>query len=409
MSSALSAFFRNLPENIQQPASIAFLGSIAAHAFFFASLPAFTSSQENQSDPLRRVGVVDLSPEEQSRLPRLGSSVVLPPLQQSPNAALPLPPPSDTVPVPNNPLLYNIPGLSTPVFPDVQSQPSNNELLKKYLAEQDIAIARRRQQLRNLTPERSQQSATPEPSQTTDPQSEAIASAINRAGNGQIPTLDPLDPNLTFGLPGQPSQPQQSPSPAPEGEPTTPPPPGGETAASPAPEATLPVTPSPTPTQTLSPEVLAEIRQRREVYAYNQADTDADPRFANSGVKAPDQNWVTWKTENIQPALDRGELELVEHPTKEEELETGIPALPYPFPFAIPRFQQNTIVIAATVGTDGKLVGEPVLLGKSGYAALDKEAIAHVTQEVSKYPAPEKPTVHRFVFKYAAPSGQAVS
>lgn len=400
MSSALSAFFRNLPENIQQPSSIALLGSISAHAFFFASLPAFTSSQENQTDPLRRVDVVELSPEQQGRLPKIGSSLGLSPLQQPPNTTLQAPQ-NQTTPVPNNPLLYDIPGLSTPILPDPQAQSSDsNALLRKYIAEQNAAIARRREQLKDLTPSQTQpESNTP---QTPDPQSEAIANAINNAPNAQIPFVNPDDPNANFRVNGQP-QPEQSSSPTPSGP--TPVPPGETTP--PSPTASTPATPAPSPTAT--PYAARLLEEQRQLYAYNQSDTDADPRFANSGVKAPDQNWVTWKTENIQEKLDRKELALVEHPTKEEELEKGIPVLPYPISFAIPRFQQNTIVIAATVGTDRNLIGEPVLLGKSGYGALDREAIRYVKEQVKTYPAPEKPTVHRFVFKYAPPKSQAVS
>lgn len=402
MSSALSAFFRNLPENIQQPASIAFLGSIAAHAFFFASLPAFTSSQENQTDPLRRVDVIELSPEQQSRLPKIDSSLALSPLQQAPNAKLP-PPQIQTTPVPNNPLLYDIPGLSTPVLPDPQAQSSDsNALLRKYIANQNIAIARRREQLKDLTPSETQPKAdTPE---KADSSSQAIANAINNAPNTQIPFVNPDDPDANFRVSGQPTQPAQPSSPSPSA--TTPLPPG-ET-ASPSPSASTPATPAPSPTAT--PYAARLLEEQRQLYAYNPSDTDADPRSANSGFKAPNQNWLTWKAENIQEALDRKELALVEHPTKEEELQSGeVPVLPYPISFAIPRFQQNTIVIAATVGTDKNLVGEPVLLGKSGYGALDREAIAYVKEQVKTYPAPEKPTVHRFVFKYEPPKGQAVS
>jgi hypothetical protein len=408
MSSAFSAFWRNLPENIQQPTSIALLGSIGAHAFFFASLPAFTSSEENQDDPLRRVNVVELTPQEQSKLPPIGnSSFGLPPVQQAPNAKVQAPQGDQaTVPVPNNPLLYDIPGLSTQTLPSTQSQiPDNNALLKKYIDAQNAAIARRNAALKDLETAENQPKKTETPQKSepqTDSTSQTITDLITKHSNTPIPQLNPEDPSEAVVPSGQasPTPPQQSASVPPPQTPSTP-------QTSPTPQAA-----SPSPTPTLNPKVIEEMRQRRDFYAstqYNAANTDSDPRFANSsGFKAPDQDWLTWKTQTLQPALDRKEVELVEHPTKAEEVEKGIPTLPYPFPFPIRDFKQNRVVIAATVGTDGKLAAEPILFGKTGYAALDKAAIEHVKQELSKLPAPKKTTVHRFVFKYQPPSGQSV-
>jgi hypothetical protein len=413
MSSAFSAFWRNLPENIQQPASIALLGSIGAHAFFFASLPAFTSSEENQDDPLRRVNVVELTPQEQSKLPPIGnatSTFGLPPVQQAPNAKVQAPQGDQaTVPVPNNPLLYDIPGLSTQTLPSTQSEvPDNNALLKKYIAAQNAAIARRNQELKDLQTSENQPKQTETP-RKTEP-SQTLGQIFGKYSNTPIPTLEPQDPSSIASSQGQPSPNPSAPPETPASATQTPPATQTPASTTQTPPATQ--TPSPSPRQTLSPEVIERNRQLREFYAstqYNAANTDSDPRFANSsGFKAPDQDWLTWKTQTLQPALDRKEVELVEHPSKAEEVEKGIPTLPYPFPFAIRDFKQNRVVIAATVGTDGKLTGEPILFGKTGYAALDKAAIEHVKQELSKLPAPKKTTVHRFVFKYQPPSGQSV-
>jgi hypothetical protein len=76
------SFWQTLPDILRQPAAIAMVGSALAHGIFFAVLPTITGSPLPDTDSPRVVGVVDLSPEDRSRLPQaLTSQKPLPPIQ----------------------------------------------------------------------------------------------------------------------------------------------------------------------------------------------------------------------------------------------------------------------------------------------------------------------------------------
>jgi hypothetical protein len=72
------AFFRDLPENLQQPAALAAFASLGFHGLFFATLPVMTSS-DAEANPERITPIITLTPEEQARLPQqAGGGLPLP-------------------------------------------------------------------------------------------------------------------------------------------------------------------------------------------------------------------------------------------------------------------------------------------------------------------------------------------
>ncbi|MCU0549234.1 MAG: hypothetical protein MUC48_07790 [Leptolyngbya sp. Prado105] len=119
-NSALSNFFRDLPETIQQPAALAMLGSLGAHLILFATLPAFTSSPDPAQSEIRRVRL--LEPPQDSSAPQASTSRLgLPPVSNNPNSKLQLPQAGQTIPSVPNPL-YTLPDL-TPVPVPSNPQP----------------------------------------------------------------------------------------------------------------------------------------------------------------------------------------------------------------------------------------------------------------------------------------------
>ena len=99
--SAMShTLIKNLPETLSQPLSIATLASLGVHGLFWVILPVLPlDSQSEAAHSPRTVGLVQLTPEEQSRLPQAAtpqSTAALPPFGTQPNQLddLPsLPPP----------------------------------------------------------------------------------------------------------------------------------------------------------------------------------------------------------------------------------------------------------------------------------------------------------------------------
>ena len=84
--SALSAFLRNLPDTLRQPFSLALVGSVGAHLFFFLWLPLFTS-EEAKPEAQRVVRLLSSPPQPQVTTSQLG----LPPIPKTPNSTVEIP------------------------------------------------------------------------------------------------------------------------------------------------------------------------------------------------------------------------------------------------------------------------------------------------------------------------------
>jgi len=114
------SLLKSLPDNLRQPAGIAFIASIGVHGLVGFSLPLLSSSQTETPDQQQKVKVVELSPDQVQRLPQS----VMP---QHQTASLPVPgnqlpanffrpgaangknPGFSLVPLPGFPNLYRLP------------------------------------------------------------------------------------------------------------------------------------------------------------------------------------------------------------------------------------------------------------------------------------------------------------
>ncbi len=403
-NSALSAFFRNLPENLQTPAAIALLGSLGAHALFFATLPAFTAAEDNSDELMRKVDLVQLSPQEQGKLPQIGNPIAaLPPVTPLPDTQIQLPPGLKSIPDPfplgpslaNPTQIYPLPGLTRTPSSSTSSTVDYNKLLRDFQSKSRIAF--------NPPPS---PSFAPSPPPTLDP--------TQQPPNRQpLPNLEPANPNPN---------------------PTSPMPPGTPLTNNPGSQAPTPLpsqAPSPASKTRDNPEWIAMMRDTTYaptgtekdlalVRLADQANADVSPE---NRVSVPTLVWTNWRNANLKPdELARGEIQEVNHPSAEQkfalQLKTGeVMSLNYQFPYSIQNFQQNRVIAIAQTGRDGKLVGEPILLTKTGYGFLDKAAIRYIQSEVDNYakinkeqldklPDATKTVLHRFEFQFKAPNPQ---
>ena len=133
------AFIQNLPQVVRQPPVIAAIASLGLHGLIAMSFPQFTlGNQEEQAQkPRGTVGVIGLSPTEQSRIPQLGAgNNTIPPLGTQTLPPIPgiptdLPPPPANIP----PLIDNQPGYNYPVSPTPnQSQPRRSRIRQDILS-----------------------------------------------------------------------------------------------------------------------------------------------------------------------------------------------------------------------------------------------------------------------------------
>ncbi len=103
-----ASLFKTLPETLGSSTSLAAIASLGIHGLLLAILPVLPfESKPLETSSQRTVGLVELTPAEQSRLPQVATSdVTLPPFatQQSPLPPLPPPPPIQTGVFPSQPL-----------------------------------------------------------------------------------------------------------------------------------------------------------------------------------------------------------------------------------------------------------------------------------------------------------------
>lgn len=192
----MSSFFRTLPETLQQPAALAMLGSLGAHLLFFATLPAFTNSTEPRPEAeVRQVRL--LEPPQGSNSQVANSRLGLPPVPNTPNSRIQLPPIGQgTSPIPNP--LYTIPDLTTPIPVPVPSQPQPQTRFRTSVIPEDI-LRRIRQPNPPQPPQEKPVTQQPQPKQSPTSSPGGLTPADPRIATGTTPT--PPTPN-------QPAQPQ---------------------------------------------------------------------------------------------------------------------------------------------------------------------------------------------------------
>ncbi len=83
-----------IPGTLQSSTGLAALASLGIHGLLWAVLPVLPlESKSLESQSPQTVGLVELTPDEQSRLPQSPSEVTLPPFATQPSVLPPLPPP----------------------------------------------------------------------------------------------------------------------------------------------------------------------------------------------------------------------------------------------------------------------------------------------------------------------------
>ncbi|MBW4443706.1 MAG: hypothetical protein KME10_21245 [Plectolyngbya sp. WJT66-NPBG17] len=351
-------FLRTLPDTLQQPAALAMLGSVGVHLILFATLPAFTSSTEPRPEAeVRRVRL--LEPPQGSSAPQASRSQLgLPPVPNTPNSKIQLPPVgSGTSPLPNP--LYTIPDLTQPIpIPSppqnqISSQDRFNDLLRRLAARQKQID--QQQQATIKIPKNPPVKPSTEP--TTNPS----------------PNVEPADPKEVAST-------------------VSPQPPAGTIPATPTTPPSAPSTP-----QTSNDRLLAALR-------YNPDEV------TQPGDVKPVQDFVQLITQrgiNVDWSKDYIRVRQLQDP----KLEKPIPELPYPLSFPLNKYQQHPVAVAVLVGKDGKpLPGtKPELIGSTGYQILNDKAIEIIQQQSNQpntYPAiaEDRVRVYVYEFQFKAPN-----
>jgi outer membrane biosynthesis protein TonB len=308
---------------LQDPIAIAAIASVGIHGLLWVVLPRldFSAAAPREPDLQRQVGLIELTPQEQSRLPQFGDST-LPlsidslPLPSAPSTGqlpdlfslAPLPIPQ---PIPYPPASFYIPpvNLTQPRIYTVPTTPRRSIPRSTTLTPAPT-----------LTP-------TPTPSSTPTPPI-ALTDILRR---NELP--EQLNGRTTARIPNL-----QPPSPSPTNQ-----------------AAVLPTSPTLTPQERL----LAENRQLREEYrqlrrSYSlQGTTEEDAR----------QSFVTWYREL----------------GKELDGNPPIEQITAPYPRAACLLRRSTAAIyGVVINSNSEIVGEPRLLQSSGYPIFNREALEAV-------------------------------
>jgi hypothetical protein len=353
-SSAFSSFVRNLPDLLQQPTSLALFGSIGAHLFFLATLPAFTSPP--QQPDLRQVRLVDLTPQEQSRLPQspLTSQFGLPPLP-NPDAKfkVPLGQPFPQSPLPDASQLYKIPDLSVPV-PRVQPPPYD---ISRYIFKPNTTPVIPLDRPRVQTPDNPTSPDKP-PSQPFPPnQSPSGATDPNIARLPPAPIVPPPEPNKQ-------STNNQAPNNSGSGN--------------------NPVSPPVQPNSSSNP-LLEENRRLRELYARENFAFDPMGTTPSEWGQRATENYAEWFEENVTNKNIAAE-NLEEKALKSELL--------YRSPSPLTE-KYSPALVYVLLDPEGKMVANPAVLGRSGYRYLDLLAERAINQQIKEL----KPTGKYVIYK----------
>lgn len=363
--SSFANFFRTLPETLQQPASLAMLGSIGAHLLIFATLPAFTSSSEPRPEAeVRRVRLLE-SP--QGNNSQASSQLALPPVPNPPNSKTQLPitaqgrsaipNPLYTIPDLNSPVILNPPPIPAPSQPQISQADRFNELLRRLAA----------QQPRIVPPK------PPAPTPTTQPSAQPN---ISISPSGSIAGLTPANPtDVAKATPPSTGTPPPAPT----------------------------TTQSPPPTTTQSPPPTASNDQLLAALRFNPEGTTKEE---SSQIQ---QNFTQQLTnQNINWTY----VQLRQPGEKPKEID-------YPLTFTPSDFKQQPprpVSIAILVGKDGKPLAnqKPVIISSTGYQILNDKAIEYVQKDASqpnRFAPIDEDKVRAVVYdlQFKLPSAQPVS
>ncbi|MBD1843734.1 hypothetical protein H6F89_10035 [Cyanobacteria bacterium FACHB-63] len=351
--SSFANFFRTLPETLQQPASLAMLGSIGAHLLIFATLPAFTSSNEPRPEAeVRRVRL--LEPSQGSNPQTSSSRLALPPVPNTPNSKTQLPitaqgrsaipNPLYTIPDLNSPAILNPPPIPTPSQPQISQADRFNELLRRLAAQQPRIVP------------------PPKPPASTPTIQPSAQPNISISPSGSIAGLTPANPtDVAKATPPSTGTPSSAPT----------------TTQSPPPTTTQ----SPPPT-TSNDRLLAATRYSSE--GTSQQDSIQAAQKLTEELTAKGTTWEYVRLRQPQ------------EPLKE---------LDYPLAFPLSNYKQHPIAIAIFIGKDGKPLADrkPQVLNSTGYPILNDKAIEYVQKDANqpnRFPAIAEDKIRVFVYEF---------
>ena len=327
----------------QEPLWWAAIASLGVHSLLWVVLPFLPSSEETERDIQKPVELIQLTPQEQSRLPDFAAPQTITPTFPTP---------------PNSGFAGGLPGqgFSLSPLPNQGFGRLPSPTLPPFLVPSFPPPSFRSRTSSIFSP-RSTFVMPPPPPSTLPPPTPATPPSPD------IRNLSPGFTRIPNVLSPNPDNPRlfASPSPTPTASPSDP---SATTGATSTPTPTTSATPSqsgsPTaPNQPLSPErQLAELRDREPLRYTPELQLTARVRLGTA--------YLSWLIQIDRPNQDPGTLPL--------------PTRPYPqaaCPLA-PELDGEpvTSTVGVVVDADDKLVGDPVLLQSGGYGIFGEEAIA---------------------------------
>ncbi len=336
--SALSAFLRNLPDTLRQPFSLALVGSVGAHLFFFLWLPLFTS-EEAKPEAQRVVRLLSSPPQSQVTTSQLG----LPPIPKTPNSTVEVPLGQLTLPNPPDSSLYKFQDPILPYSPIVPPAPPAIRFPQPTTLFQPSQIPQNFNpvpDLPDLTLRR-----TPAPSRPTQNLPTTPTPPLNI--NGQTDkSIAPLTPGVLGNPSNQPTAQPTDPAPQPNQ-------PGATTAA---------VRPQ--------ERLLAENQRLRDKITFKSPGATSNEIAANNIASYSD-----WFKKNVTDRVPEGG-NLVEK-------EIPVPDVPYSLPFNLSE-KPEPAYINILVAPDGTvLTPQLAITGPTGYGILDDLATKEVLRLVT--------------------------
>lgn len=321
-----------LQQKLQDPFTIAALASLALHGIVFAFLPILPLSTQDSEDEVRPpVPLIELSPDEQSRLPDFTTNPLELP-STSPDSdlftlsPLPAPPPFQATPPDFSPLY--VPPTPPLFFRNLPTAPPQSSTPPRRIIPTPPGV--QSAPVEPPTASESEQRQTPPPMQYSGETREApeLGESIARADSSGL--FQPRSADEAGGA-DESNDPPQSP----------------EAESDPA---------------------LQALRQRAEelraLLTYNESGT------TRGDAAAASQTWFDQMDDSWSRLLD-------------ESADAFDPQVEISAPFPIEacfRSLENAQapVIGARIGEDGKVVDDPAILRKSGYGILDQQALETV-------------------------------
>ncbi len=333
--SALSSFLHNLPDTLRQPFSLAVVGSVGAHLFFFLWLPLF-AAEEAKPNAQRVVRLLNSPPQSQVATSQVG----LPPIPKTPNSTVKIPLGQDLNPlIPPDSSLYRF---QDPIVPFSSIVPPAPPAIR---FSEPTNLFQPSQIPQNFNrPGSPNSTLRPAPAQSSQTQNSNTTPPPPL--NGQT---DQKIAKLTPGFLGNPSAPTSP-------QPTNPADSQNQTTTT-------------TPTARPGERLLAENRLLRDKITFKSPGATSTEIAANNIASYGD-----WFKKNVVDRVPEGNL---------VEKEILVADVPYSLPFNLSE-KPEPAYINILVAPDGKLITrELTITGRTGYGILDDLATKEVFQRIT--------------------------